>query len=276
MGWPGSYRLAGGIGQVDAQTGQLPSRRDRVRAATRTEILQTARKVLLTEGSGPISLRAIAREMGMTAPAIYRYFDSHEELIRHVVADLFVELTDHVHQATVSAVAEPWLRDRPPDERTAGQLIAACRAFRDWALAHRQEFGLIFGSPLPALDLPLDDPCMIRGLRFGELFLGLFSAVYRLRPFPVPADDEIDPSLRSQLIRFGELTAGGQPVARFTGSTLPIGALQTFLRCWVLLYGSVSLEVFGQLRFALDDAAPMFELVLSDMAERIGFRYPFR
>ena len=64
---------------------QPPSRRDRLRAATTEEIIQTARQLLVKDGPEAVSLRAIAREMGMTAPGLYRYFGSHEELIRHVV-----------------------------------------------------------------------------------------------------------------------------------------------------------------------------------------------
>ena len=83
---------------------QAPSRRDRLRAATTQEIIQTARKLLVQEGPDAVSLRAIAREMGMTAPALYRYFGSHEDLLRHVVADIFTELASHVRSAVHSAV----------------------------------------------------------------------------------------------------------------------------------------------------------------------------
>src|SRR6266851_7983869 len=82
---------------------EAPSRRDRVRAATTQEIKQTARRLLVSQGSEAVSLRAIARAMGMTAPALYRYFDSHEELIRHVVADIFTELADELHVAIKAA-----------------------------------------------------------------------------------------------------------------------------------------------------------------------------
>ncbi len=83
---------------------QAPSRRDRVRAATTQEIIQTARRLLVQHGPDAVSLRAIAREMGMTAPALYRYFSSHEELLRHVVADIFTELASHVRAAVDAAV----------------------------------------------------------------------------------------------------------------------------------------------------------------------------
>jgi len=320
---------------VNAHVVRAPSRRDRVRAATSQEIVATARRLLVEQGVTAVSLRAIAREMGMTAPALYRYYDSHEELLHHLVGDIFTELAGYLHtsikaaereflaggssapgdravsrgqaisrgQAASGNVAPPGdlapsgdlappgdlapsgdlgaagdlgasgdlapsgdlgaSRGRPGD-LIAVQLIAACRAFRSWALEHQPEFGMIFGSPLPGLDLMHDDPVAECGFRFGQVFLDLFSELWRRWPFRAPADDEIDPSLRRQLAHYHDLV----------GADLPLGALHTFLRCWVLLYGTVSLEVFGHLRFALDDAAPLFELMLADLAAMIGLEYP--
>jgi len=242
--------------------GTVMRRRDRVRAATTQEIIQTARRLLVDEGSAAISLRAIAREMGMTAPALYRYFDSHETLIHHLVADIFTELTAYV-EAQVSVAAESGA-GQATAEATAARLIAACQAFRDWAVAHPAEFGMVFGSPLPGIDLYDGDPLTDCGYRFGEVFQRLFIALWHVKPFAVPTDDEIDPGLRQQLADYRELV----------GADLPLGALQTFLRCWVLLYGTVSLEVFGHLRFALKDSAPMFELMLRDLASMVGLEYP--
>ncbi|HEX4659498.1 MAG TPA: TetR-like C-terminal domain-containing protein, partial [Streptosporangiaceae bacterium] len=95
----------------------------------------------------------------------------------------------------------------------------------------------------------------------------LMLELWRKRPFDLPSDDEIDPGLRAQLERYrdglGDLAAG-----------LPLGLLMVFLRCWVRLYGIVSLEVFGHLSFALDDGKPMFELMLSEMAPQVGLQYP--
>jgi hypothetical protein len=75
---------------------------------------------------------------------------------------------------------------------------------------------------------------------------------------------EIDPGLREQLARYRDAP----------GADLPLGAALIFLRCWVRLYGRVSLEVFGHLHFALDDAAPMFELTLRELAELVNLEYP--
>ena len=245
---------------------QAPSRRDRVRAATTQEIIQTARKLLVQQGPDAVSLRAIAREMGMTAPALYRYFDSHEELLRHVVADIFTDLASHVRTA-IHEAADLSASDLPEAEVMVLKMIAGCRAFRAWTLTHVPEFSMIFGSPVPGLEVLHEmhgDPTADCGYQFGQVFLDVFSDLYRRRPFTIPADNEIQPSLRDQLVRYRELVH----------VDLPLGALQTFLRCWVLLYGTVSLEVFGHMKFALDDPSPMFELMLSDLAPMIGLEYP--
>jgi AcrR family transcriptional regulator len=245
---------------------QALSRRDRVRAATTQEIIQTARRLVVEQGPTDVSLRAIARQMGMTAPALYRYFGSHEELLRHVVADIFTELADYV-RAAIHAAANGVGAGLSEAEVMAVKLIAGCRAFRAWTLEHVPEFSMIFGSPLPGLEVLHEisrDPTVDCGYQFGQVFLDLFGDLYKRRPFSIPADEDIDPSLRAQLAQYRQLG----------GTDLPLGALQTFLRCWVLLYGTVSLEVFGHLRFALDDAAPMFELMLSDLAPLVGLEYP--
>jgi len=237
-------------------TAEAPNRRDRLRAATTEEIKQTARRILVDHGPDAVSLRAIAREMGMTAPALYRYFDSREVLIRGVVADIFNQLTVDVTQAIQTAAREH-------DGDLTKQMVAACRQFREWALRHQGEFALIFGSPLPGLtDDPGDvaDEC---GRQFAGVYFALFRELWTRHPFPVPAPEEIDPGLRGQLERFGAVIH----------SDLPLGAILRFLRCWTKMYGAVSMEVFGHIGFALDDPAPMFDLTLAELAADLGLEY---
>jgi len=238
---------------------QAPSRRDRVRAATIEEIKQTARRLLVAEGPDAISLRAIAREMGMTAPALYRYFGSHEDLIGHVIADVFSEIADEIN-AAISKASEESGGD------LAVKLVAACRQFRRWSLAHRREFGLLFGSPLPALEAARERDNVIApcAMKFGGTFFALFLDLWQHHPFEVPADEGIEPGLRVQLRRYRD----------GVGVDMPLGAVLTFLRCWVRLYGMVSLEVFGHLHFALDDAAVLFEYTLGELAGLVGMQYP--
>jgi AcrR family transcriptional regulator len=239
---------------------QILNRRDRVRAATTEEIKQTARRLLVARGAEAVSLRAIAREMGLTAPALYRYFDSHEELLKHVIADIFTELTNDLRAAIGSAGVTD-------DGDLTAKVMAACWEFRRWSLGHKREFGMLFGTPIPGVNVEKDEITAECGSQFGGTFLVLILELWRKQPFPVPADDEIDPGLRDQLVRYRD---GLEAL----GTGLPLGLLLIFLRCWTRLYGTLSLEVFGHLGFALDDAEPMFELMLADTAPLIGLEYP--
>jgi AcrR family transcriptional regulator len=158
------------------------SRRERVRDATTEEIKQTARRLLVTQGPDALTLRAIAREMGMTAPALYRYFASHEDLVESMCADVLDELTETLIAA----------RDTVPTTDPVGRLMATCRAFRRWAREHPREFRLTFATPLPGLEAAtapeLEGPV---DLSFGAVFLGIFVEIWTDHPFPVPADTEL-------------------------------------------------------------------------------------
>jgi AcrR family transcriptional regulator len=249
-------------GSEEGDVVQAPSRRDRVRAATIEEIKDTARQLLVDEGPDAVSLRAIGRAMGMTAPALYRYFGSREDLLQHVCGDMFTEIAADIHAAIGQAA------QASGGDMTA-KMIAACQAFRGWALAHPPEFGLLFGTPLPGLESLRDGPetadIVADGAeKFSLEFLTLFFELWSKHPFPVPADDEIDAGLLAQLVRYRDAL----------GADLPAGAVLTFLRCWVRLYGMVSLEVFGHLHFALDDASGLFDYTLTELAGLVGLEYP--
>jgi AcrR family transcriptional regulator len=246
-------------------TAHPPSRRDRLRAATTEEIIATARRLLVSSGPEAMSLRAIAREMGMTAPGLYRYFDSHEELNRHVCASIFTELGGDIRRA-IEAEPAPAEAADPMTAKLTVKMIAACREFRRWSLTHHAEFGLLFGVPLPGVDDGRYDVADECALAFAGTFLTLFIELWNAAPFPVPDAADIDPGLRGQLERYRD----------WLGTDLPVGVVLTFLRCWMVLYGAVAMEVFGHLQFALTDPAPMFELTLSDLATLVGLRYPLQ
>jgi len=242
-----------------------PTRRDRLRAATTEEIISTARRLLVASGPKAMSLRAIAGEMGMTAPGLYRYFDSYEELHRHVCASIFTELGEDIHRAIHAAdPAGDHEADKPVILTL--KMIAACREFRRWALNHKAEFALLFGVPLPGLDDGRYDVADECALAFAGVFFTLYLELWTTAPFPVPEAEEIDPALRDQLLRYRDALGAG----------IPVGAVLTFLRCWIVLYGAVAMEVFGHINFALEDAAPMFEITLADLASLVGLRYPVR
>jgi AcrR family transcriptional regulator len=238
------------------------SRRDRARADTVREIKETARRVLVDQGVDGLALRAIAREMGMTAPALYRYFASREDLVEHVVAGLYDELTDVLET----------VRDAVAPARPGVQLLEVARAFRRWATTHHAEFGLLFGSAgerviqVGQMHGPGERPPQVASRRFGGVFAELVARIYLEQGFPVPADDDLEPALQHQLREW----CTKLPVA------LPLGVMSVFLSCWIRLYGMVCMEVFGHLRFALDDAEPMFEAELQALGAVLGVADEYR
>jgi AcrR family transcriptional regulator len=249
-------------GAAQALDAASPSRRDRARAETFREIKETARRVLVDQGVDGLALRAVAREMGLTAPALYRYFDSREDLVEHVVADLYGELVEVLEAA----------RDTARPATPGVQLLEASRAFRGWATTHHAEFGLLFGNAAERVLDPTDlhgygdRPAQLAGQRFGSVFAELVARIYFERGFPVPADDALDPALQEQLRTWcADLAV-----------SLPLGVLSVFLSCWIRLYGMVCMEVFGHLRFALDDAEPMFEAELRSLGEVLGVGDDYR
>jgi AcrR family transcriptional regulator len=232
-----------------------PSRRERLRTATVTEIRQTARRLLVAGGPSAISLRAIAREMGMTAPAIYRYFPSLEALVTQVCADLVDELN-----AAIDAARAPLPPDRP-----AERLAAMARAFRGWSVGHRAEFSLMFGEPIPGapgLDARVADATGVPRLCDG--FVEEFAALWRHHRFRVPLPEPGAARLARQLTdQFTALLtqrlAPAAPGAHGAGPEPPMDVVYVLLSGWVRLYGMVAMEVFGHLSWAVTDAEGLFE-----------------
>ena len=227
------------------------SRRERLRDATMAEIKATARRHLVAGGPEALSLRAVARDMGLTAPALYRYVDSRDDLLTEVITELYGELTSSLQTAV----------DAQPADAIGPRLVAASWALRSWALAHPTEFGLLFGSPLPGYDVPSEGVLHEAGRRFGMVFADLFAQLWEQRPFPCAPTEDLDPQLARQLAAY----------AASMSSPLPPGAVKVFLECWVRLYGLVCMEVFGHLKFALDDAEMMFADMLRTNGVALGF-----
>ena len=212
--------------------------------------------MLVDQGVDGLALRAVAREMGMTAPALYRYFASREDLVEHVVADLYAELVRR-------ARGRPRRRRSPA---TSGVAADGGRPARSapGRLTHHAEFGLLFGSagressattaqrrqegPASAAAAPVRGDVRRPGRRRST-----WSAASRSRP-----TTSSSPPLQEQL----------RPGARSSRAAAARASCTVFLSCWIRLYGMVCMEVFGHLRFALDDAEPMFEAELRALGER--------
>lgn len=230
-------------------------RRERNRVDTDLSIRTVARTLLVSRGRQGVTLRAIAREMGITAPALYRYYDSFEDLIRHVCTDICADLATEL-TAGLTAV---------PDEDPPGQVFAVCRGFRAWAVRHPQEFSLVFATPSgqPADCTP--DP-------FGRIFLTVAARVLAAQHLAVPADHDVPEKLHSDLAEFratliNTLAESGIDLPEHL---FPLGAAYTMLRFWVRLYGQVALEVFGRFPFPVSAPELLFESMVAELATEIG------
>lgn len=122
----------------------VPTARERVRAEVTAEITAAARRQLAEVGAAALSLRAVAREVGMVSSAVYRYFPSRDDLLTRLILEGYDALGEAAEAADAPA--------DPPRERW----LAVCRAVRAWALAHPHEYALLYGSPVPGYSAPPD------------------------------------------------------------------------------------------------------------------------
>jgi AcrR family transcriptional regulator len=232
------------------------SRRERMRDATLQEIKEVAREHLRAHGPSGISLRGIARVIGVTAPALYRYFSGLDDLLAAMIETYKNEICDAMEAA----------RDELPEDDIGGRLVAVTRAFRLWALDNKPEFTMVFGAPVPGFTRPEDGAGIDEaGERFGGIFFALIAELWQRQPFPIPADDEIAPGLRRQLEAFAAACGADE-------AGVPLGVTRLYAASWIRLYGMVAMEIFGQLEFMVEDAEPLFEAELADLAQVIGLK----
>ncbi|HEX3651071.1 MAG TPA: TetR/AcrR family transcriptional regulator [Pseudonocardiaceae bacterium] len=228
------------------------ARADRGRAETDRRIRTVARTLLVEHGAQGVTLRAIARQIGITAPALYRYYASLSDLIQHVVGDICADLADDMGSV---------LADLPGDD-TAARVFAVCRGFRTWAIAHPREFSLVFATPADPRISSSNDP-------FGRIFLTFTGRILASSAGQEPPDPDVPERLRADIERFHDTLVdalrGDQPEP-----VIGLGTAYTVLRFWVRLYGQVALEVFGRFPFPVTDAAPLFESMLAELAAEVG------
>src|SRR5690349_5459262 len=152
--------------------------RDRARARTMAEIVRIGRQHLATEGAAALSLRAVARDLGVVSSAVYRYVKSRDDLLTLLVVDGYDELGDAVDAAVAEVAAE----DFP------GRQAAIGRAVRSWGLAEPATYALLFGSPVPGYEAPAEQT-IGPGTRVVRALVALWSEAYaagRLSPPQVP------------------------------------------------------------------------------------------
>jgi AcrR family transcriptional regulator len=238
--------------------------RERARIELTREIKEAARRNLEAEGVAGVSLRAVTRDLGMVSSAIYRYFASRDELLTALIIDAYRSIA-----ATAASALEASIEAGDDHGR---RWLVVCRSVREWALEHRQEWALVYGSPVVGYEAPQDtvEPA-------GQVALVLAR---------VATDAAIDGALVSRRLLPGgpfvtdgvtALVAGGELPAAGTGAPVDLDGFEVeeqlaerALTMWISLIGTINFELFGHLHGVVTDPGRSFEAAMAIAAESIG------
>lgn len=221
------------------------------RAANRAEqtrlIQATGRRHLAEVGPAALSLRAIARDVGVVSSAVYRYFPSRDDLLTALIVESYDELGDAVEAADTTADTGD-LADR---------FRALCHAIHDWARAHPHEYALVYGSPVPGYAAP--DTTVTSAGRVTGAFLRL-AAESEAAGLAVADTRPLTDAEQSAL----------EPVRDAIGVPLADERLLRWLMAWHTVFGHVSLELFGHMHRGVLDYDAHYDQVVDQLADDLG------
>jgi len=230
------------------------SRREKIRDITREEIKDAARQLMAEKGTAGLSVRAIARQMGMTGPALYHYYASLNDLITALIEDAFSQLADTLE----AAAADPALTT------SAQRLTAVAHAHRQWALAHPVDFQLLYGNPIPNYTQPTD-VTYPQARRSFLVRARIFAAAIENGEINLPVKyRDLPPALEGSLL---DLT-------KVDGHDLPFPALYLSAIAWVKIYGHVMLELFHLIQPVIADTDAFFEYEVQNFLHQVGLNSP--
>ena len=225
----------------------MTTRRERLRAATFEEIRTAALSQIAEVGGSALSLRGVAREIGMSPAGLYRYYDGRDELLTDLIAEAYNDLATAVE----SAIDE---RGGSPHDRIA----AGMRAYRRWALEQPNRFLLIFGTPIPGYEAPEDGPTVEGNRRMGEAFFSVGVDAWRRGQMPPVALGR-------------PTTEGERNLAAEIDPEMPPELIPVMLGTWAHFHGLVTLEVLNQFRWLYgDDGEALFESEIERLLDGIG------
>jgi AcrR family transcriptional regulator len=222
--------------------------RERVRRELTSEIKETALAQLASSGGAALSLRAIAREMGMASSALFRYFHNRDALLTELIIDSYSSLAEAAEAAEASVHAGT-IDDR---------WVAICHGVRNWAVARPHEYALIFGSPIPGYAAP---PGTIAPASRVPLLLGDLLGDLRSEPSYDPRAHPEPPVAVQRAI---------DPVRPMMPDGVQSDLIVRGLMAWTYLFGAVSFEVFGHRHNVILDHDAFFDHEVRRLAGMLG------
>jgi AcrR family transcriptional regulator len=223
--------------------------RDRARAELTAEIKDEARRQLAVSGADGLSLRAVARALGMVSSAIYRYYPSKDELLTALIMDAYRSLGAAASAADL----------RLPERDLRGRWQAVCHAVRDWSRANRHEYALIYGSPVPGYRAP--ETTIVEAQKVPLVMVQVLRAAW--------AEGTLRPARGSAVMSDG-LAEQCRVVAEAISPELPPEVLARALIAWTQLFGMISFELFGQLVGSVDPSDEFFAYAVDVLADLVG------
>lgn len=215
--------------------------RARVRAELTREIAEVARRHLASAGAAALSLRAVARELGMASSAVYRYFPSRDDLLTALIVDAYDAIGEAAERAEAAV---------PRDDPRA-RWHTACTAARDWAVAHPHEYALIYGSPVPGYAAPKATlaPAARVALVLARIVTDASGSL--VPPTGPAAGATLDPSVLEFL-------------------DLPPDVAARAVHAWSGVYGLISFELFGHTHNVVTDHGAFFDAAVDQLATLVG------
>lgn len=237
---------------VDEDTTAPPSLRQRRRAAATQEIVHAAERHLTEHGPAALSLRAVARSLGMTVQALYHYFPSRDALVTTLVTKAYDDLADAVQAAV----------DTPSDDPDLPRLVLAAEGYRRWAVAHPERFQLLYGTPLRDYAAPVDGPTTRATRRMSEIFEREMFDGFTAEQLAATDTPVLSPTLRTYF----------EQLPHYGHGHLPAPATALLMSAWGHLHGLVALEVFGHTSFLGGHEAEIFRMAMRNLVADIHRR----
>jgi AcrR family transcriptional regulator len=246
----------------------MPTRRELTRTATIAQIKRAALDQIEHEGAPALSIRGVARAIGMSPAGLYRYYDGRDALLTDLLADAYMDLARAVGSAAglpAGASGGTPGTSVPEVGDPIAALLSAIEAYREWAVANRSRFLLIFGTPVPGYSAPEDGPTVQANRQMGAVFFTL-AALGWTQGLISPPDAGPTP---------GPLTAGEAELhAQLAGMApgFPADLIPQMLAGWALWHGLVTLEVTGQMDWIYPDSARFYSQRMSEWLTRFTGR----
>jgi len=217
-----------------------------VRTETTASIIRHARRQLETRGAANISLREIARDLDMASSAIYRYFESRDQLLTVLIIDAYSRLGAAIEDADAACD-----RDDLIDRWTA-----IAQAFRDWALTNQADYGLVFGTPVPGYEAPEDTNAA--GMRYTNVVVQLVADATARGCTSV-----IEPP------KIKGLVSEYRNVKKAIGVNAPDATLLAGLSAWAAVFGAINLEIFGHVDIVYTDPGVHFAALVDMLGRQV-------